>query len=124
MNHKAACCLLVAILAFSLLSQFFIVEPFQVDLAKVNIRTRNKLPKEPTPVSELSSNTDIADVEPAPESAAIKAGGDLLRPEKIHALVNDKITTALASPQFEDQIRNQHYQFHQEMKQEKNKNTV
>ena len=124
MNHKAACCLLIAILAFSLLSQFFIVEPFQVDLAKINVQTRKALPKEPIPVSELSSNTDIADVEPAPESAAIKAGGNLLRPEQIHNLVNEKIKTALASPQFEDQMRNQHYQFHQEMKQEKNKNTV
>ena len=124
MNHKAACCLLVAILAFSLLSQFFIVEPFQVDLAKVNIRTRNKLPNGPTPVSELSSNTDIVDVEPAPESAAVKAGGNLLRYEKIHNLVNEKITTALSSQEFEKQMRNQHYQFHQEMKQEKDKNTV
>ena len=124
MNHKAACCLLVAILAFSLLSQFFIVEPFQVDLAKVNIRTRKTFPKEPTPVSELSSNTDIADVEPAPESPAIKAGGNLLKPGQIHNLVNDKITTALTSQQFEKQMRNQHYQFHQEMKQEKDKNTV
>ena len=124
MNHKAACCLLVAILAFSLLSQFFIVEPFQVDLAKVNIRTRNKLPNGPIPVSELSSNTDIADVESAPELATIKAGGNLLQPEKIHNLVNKKITTALSSQKFENQMRNQHYKFHQEMKQEKDKNTV
>ena len=124
MNHKAACCLLVAILAFSLLSQFFIVEPFQVDLAKINVQTRKTLPKEPIPVSELSSNTDIADVEPAPESAAIKAGGNLLRTEQIPELVNNTIITALSSQKFENQMRNQHYQFHQEMKQEKDKNTV
>ena len=119
MNYKSACCLLVAILAFSLLSQFFIVEPFQVDLAKINVQTRKTLPKEPTPVSELSS-TDIADVEPAPELA----GGNLLRPGQIHNLVNDKITTALSSQKFENQMRNQHYQFHQEMKDRKDKNTV
>lgn len=124
MNHKAACCLLVAILAFSLLSQFFIVEPFQVDLAKVNIQPRKKSPKEPMPVSELSSSTDIADVEPAPESPAIKAGGNLLKPGQIHKLVNEKITTALSSQKFENQMRNQHYQFHQEMKDRKDKNTV
>lgn len=124
MNHKAACCLLVAILAFSLLSQFFIVEPFQVDLAKVNIQTRKTLPKEPTPVSEPSLNTDMVDVEPASELASVKSGGNLLRPGQIHKLVNDKITTALSSQTFQKQMRDQHYQFHQEMKQEKDKNTV
>lgn len=124
MNYKAACCLLVAILAFSLLSQFFIVEPFQVDLAKVNIQTRKTLPKEPTPVSEPSLNTDMVDVEPAPESAGINAGGNLLQHGQIPNLVNEKIKTALSSQTFENQMRNQHYQFHQEMKDSKDKNTV
>lgn len=124
MNHKAACCLLIAILAFSLLSQFFfIVEPFQVDLAKVNVQPKKKLPKESF-VSEPSLNTDIADVEPAPESAAVKAGGNLLRPGQIHNLVNKKIATALSSQQFQNQMRNQHYKFHQEMKNRKDRNTV
>lgn len=124
MNYKAACCLLVAILAFSLLSQFFIVEPFQVDLAKVNIQTRKTLPKEPTPVSEPSLNTDMVDVEPAPELASVKSGGNLLQPGQIPNLVNEKIKTALSSQTFENQMRNQHYQFHQEMKDRKDKNTV
>lgn len=124
MNNKASCCLLLGILFLSLMSPFTI-EPFVgaqgADLNQVT-------PKNPGSSLLQDVNPDSTEsIKPRPTKQGLpaqQATANIVPNQRMRQIANQNFNNKIQSKMFDKNMEKMHYQYHQRMKNRKERNTV